>query len=472
MRPPWIRVTSASTWLLSCAAKRSSTSIPTTAAAVAPGTRADAIRYKALSKVANSGGATAPLAVCERGSRAGSSSTCTGRERRETIAPCALTTANRSGCGESTAPAARKARSSGRPGDWPSPPRTASIRSGIIATARGARRASSRSICPSRAEGRARLERASGAGEERMARQGSRGIDLAGGHSLVVGGRILADEVPAGRARLHHVSPDRLGEQTIGDARGQAAVEELGLEGGQREPAEEAVPDLALAQQDRSAECGVVARPAEALRPEQIRRPRFPKPCADGLRTRQRVREDAADHDPETVSAQVPGPELVAVPGGREDPETLPLDRQRLVGRRFRAHADPLHGQRPPVLESGGADVALTRPERPRDLGSHFGCRASPLLHGQIQVLASAGGLVQGQFLDGEVLLCHAKQSGSPRQIGSEQGNGTRREQVGQSCRRPRSISAYAALVASNSPSAVARARSAIVRVPSASAST
>ena len=148
MRPPWIRVTSASTWLLSCAAKRSSTSIPTTAAAVAPGTRADAIRYKALSKVANTGGATAPLAVCERGSRAGSSSTCTGRERRETIAPCALTTANRSGCGESTAPAARKARSSGRPGDWPSPPRTASIRSGIIATARGARRASSRSICP------------------------------------------------------------------------------------------------------------------------------------------------------------------------------------------------------------------------------------------------------------------------------------------------------------------------------------
>src|SRR5207248_10686141 len=117
---------------------------------------------------------------------------------------------------------------------------------------------------------------------------------------LVVGARILADEEPAGRALLHHVSLDRLGEQTIGDAREQAAVEELGLEGGQREPAEEAVPDLALAQQDGSAECGVVARPAEALRPERIRRPRFPKPRADGLRPRPLPPPDAAGPGPAT----------------------------------------------------------------------------------------------------------------------------------------------------------------------------
>jgi len=92
-----------------------------------------------------------------------------------------------------------------------------------------------------------------------MARQWSRRIDLSGGHSLVVGARVLADEEPAGRALLHHVSLDRSGEEPVGDARGQAAVEELGLECGEREAAEEPVADLPLAQQDGAAERGVVA---------------------------------------------------------------------------------------------------------------------------------------------------------------------------------------------------------------------
>src|SRR5207249_12288646 len=170
--------------------------------------------------------------------------------------------------------------------------------------------------------------------------------------------------------------------------------------------------------------------------------------------------------------ARVTRAELVAVPAGREDAEALTGDLQCVLGRGLRAHADPLHGQRPPVLEAGGAGVPLARPESSGNLRSDVGRRAPALLHGQVEVLAGPGGLVQRKLLDGKVLLGDAEQSGGPGEIGSEQGNGTRREQVRQSCRKPRSISAYAALVASNSPSAVAMARSATVRMPSASAST
>ena len=64
---------------------------------------------------------------------------------------------------------------------------------------------------------------------------------------------------------------------------------QLGLQGGEREAAQEPVPHRALAKQDRTPQRRVVAAPSEPLRPEQVRHAELPQACSDGFRPRERV---------------------------------------------------------------------------------------------------------------------------------------------------------------------------------------
>src|SRR5438094_832600 len=180
--------------------------------------RAAANRYVTPSYVANTGAGLPCSAALASGSFAASSSGCAAFARRETMAPCPLTTASRSGSGESAAAAARSARSSGRvmASDGSAGGRVASISSGTAATARGergwveARFVEHALLAPQRFALR---------GEERMAGERPCGIELAGRDTRRVNGWIGADEEAAGLALLEHVAFDGGREQPVLDPR-------------------------------------------------------------------------------------------------------------------------------------------------------------------------------------------------------------------------------------------------------------
>ena len=146
---PCSSVTSASTWLRSCKASRSSTSVPTTMAAALPGMRAAETRKMAPSYGTNAGAGLPSSAAFASGRVVRSSTLTAGFPRREKIAPCPVATISRSGSGVTTDAAARRARSSGfaRGCVGSTGARVASMRSGFAATALGLTRASSSSSC-------------------------------------------------------------------------------------------------------------------------------------------------------------------------------------------------------------------------------------------------------------------------------------------------------------------------------------
>src|SRR5207237_10685241 len=110
------------------------------------------------------------------------------------------------------------------------------------------------------------------------------------------------------------VSGDRPAEQAIREPGGEAAVEELRLQRGEGELAQEPIADARFAAKKGRAERGVVASPAEALRAEEVWRAAGAKRDGDPLRARERPGTAPAYDDPQTAPQQPPDRALDADP--------------------------------------------------------------------------------------------------------------------------------------------------------------
>jgi hypothetical protein len=111
------------------------------------------------------------------------------------------------------------------------------------------------------------------------------------------------------------------------------------------------------------------------------------------------------EHQLEPVALQVPHPQLVAVPAGRQHLQAL--DGRGLRLRQFRRrpqHAHVLPGGGVAILQAGVADVPGAHPQRLRQPPLRLVRGQAPLLDPQVGVLALAARLVGGDLLDHEGL--------------------------------------------------------------------
>src|SRR5207253_5273018 len=103
-------------------------------------------------------------------------------------------------------------------------------------------------------------------GEQRMPGQRARGVDLAACDPGRIRGGVLAHEETASLPLSQHVAVDCPLEEAVAQPRRQAAVEQLGLQRRERQPAKEAILWRRIPPQDGRAQRRVVSAAAEALR--------------------------------------------------------------------------------------------------------------------------------------------------------------------------------------------------------------
>src|SRR5262249_60223813 len=112
------------------------------------------------------------------------------------------------------------------------------------------------------------------------------------------------------------VAGDGAVERAVAQATRQATVEQLRLQRGERQPAQEPIARRRLPAQDRRAQGGVVASLAEPLRTVQVGCAARAELRADALRPLERLGNRSAHRDAESIAAQASGTEPVAVTRG------------------------------------------------------------------------------------------------------------------------------------------------------------
>lgn len=232
----------------------------------------------------------------------------------------------------------------------------------------------------------------------------------------------------------HPVSPDRGREEARLDAKGEDAIEDLGLEGGAQEAPKSAIPRPAgLPGEDRPGAVRVVAFPAKALRAERVRHAGDPQSRQRRSGPFRSPRGHIPDPNPESVGLYVSFAELVAMSMGRQDAHRTRLQTQR---RRFREgvrlaprEAQPLSSHGMSIFHSrparfrGEALAGLNDSEVFRHLEGSRGRVQSPFLDQNEQVVAATLGGVGEPLLDLEVLGISTKPAPGAR-IASGQARG------------------------------------------------